>query len=80
MCRSSERALMVRVAFHPDSRSRAVWCTAFGEDGQGELFSDVRSFADDADGRAELLEQLADDLNHWIQSGFGVSVGGADYL
>jgi hypothetical protein len=34
---------MVRVEHHPDSRSRALWSTAFGASGQGELFGDVVS-------------------------------------
>lgn len=70
---------MVRVESHPDSRSRAVWSTSFGEAGQGELFGDVVSFADDADGRAELLTHIIEDVTAWVVSGFSIKVGAGDY-
>jgi hypothetical protein len=79
MCRSTERALMVRVESHPDSRSRAVWSTSFGEAGQGELFGDVVSFADDAQGRAALIERIVEDVVAWVELGFSIKVGSADY-
>jgi hypothetical protein len=79
VCRSTERALMVHVERHPDSRSFAVWSTAFEEAGQGSLFGDVHSFADDADGRAELCEHLVADFVGWIHDGFSIKVGSDDY-
>jgi hypothetical protein len=78
MCRSSERAIMVHVESHPDSRSRAVWSTAFDGAGQGSLFSDVHSFADDHDGRLQLVEHIVAELTGWTLAGFGVSVGSDD--
>lgn len=79
MCRSTERALMVRVESHPDSRSHALWSTAFGASGQGELFGDLVSFADDAEGRAELLTRIVEDVTAWVVSGFSIKVGADDY-
>jgi hypothetical protein len=79
VCRSSERALMVRVEYHPDSRSRALWSTAFGATGQGELFGDVVSFADDAEGRQQLLDAIVADVVAWATAGFSIKVGAGDY-
>lgn len=79
MCRSSERALMVHVESHPDSRSRAVWTTSWSEAGQGSLHSDVASFADDTEGRAQLIEHLAADVFSWLTDGFSIKVGSDDY-
>jgi hypothetical protein len=79
VCRSTERALMVRVEHHPDSRSRALWSTAFGASGQGELFGDVVSFADDAEGRQQLLDSIIEDVTAWVVSGFSIKVGAGDY-
>jgi hypothetical protein len=79
MCRTEERAIMVRVERHPDSRSFAVWSTAFGASGQGELFGDVVRFADDTDGRASLTEVVLEDVAAWLAAGFSIKAGSADY-
>jgi hypothetical protein len=78
MCRTQERAIMVRVEFSPDSRSHAVWSTAFGPSGQGELFGDVVRFADDTDGRNRLIELVIEDITAWLMSGFSIKAVSAD--
>lgn len=71
MCRSTERALQLAVAYHPDSRSWAVWSTAFDEVGQGALHTDVQQYADDEDGRDAATMELCGAVAEWF-AGFSV--------
>lgn len=75
MCRSREHALMVHLEHHPDSRSLAVWSTSFDAEGQGSLFGDVFSFADDADGHQRLHDHLAADFAAWIVGALTMMAG-----
>lgn len=79
MCRSIEHALMVRVEFHPDSRSFGMWSTSYRESGQGELHGDVLRFSDDADGRARLHEVTAEDVASWLTDTISRIAGAAEH-
>lgn len=75
MCRDEEHALHLAVVHHPDSRSWSTWSTCFDQDGQGALYSDVRSYADDGDGIARLLDDLAGDVvRAWFHGIAGLTV------